>query len=255
VVVTGRSEPWQPPILEVEESSPAPGDNVHVRIFRKGTSEMLFDNMVTDGRVVRIADGSLTIENEPVQFSGYRGSLKYPADDIISLEWIGDSRGDVYWLDGGRSTELELAPGSYPDLEGFGLALITYRTSYERYLLSGHNVAQLMLICTQPETESVRVRVLVNGQAAPEAPGMTEELATTEAAAVAAATAWLDNNRYNLRRVPTSAPHEAAALPGTLICLADEIENVSGPGMIERRTININGPAVTDRLEVVQCLS
>lgn len=256
IEVTGRSESWTPPILELEESSPPPGVPVHIRIFRKGTSETQFENMVTAGKVVLAeVDIPLIIQEESVQFTGYRASLRYPVVELLSFYWVGDSRGDIYWLDGGRSTELELAPGSLPDLEGCGLAKVTYRTSYERYLLHGHNVPELMLICSQPDAAAVRVRLLVDGQIAPQAPAIVEELATTEAAAVAVGTAWLDANRYNERTVAISAPHEATALPGVVVSLADEIEDVSGPGMVTGRTINITGPAVIDNLEVIQCLS
>lgn len=254
VLVAGHAASWQAPQLELEEQSPAPGDTVHVRIYRKGLSEVSFDNLVTAGFVRAAGSGSATIENELVQFSDYRGSLRYPADDIVSVSWIGDSRGAVYWLDGGRSTELELSPGASPDLEGGGLALITYRTSYDRYRLSGHNVQSLMLICTQPDDATVKVRIKVNGETLPAAEMISDELATTDGAAVAAGIAWLDKNRYNLRNISLSAPHEHLAIPGSLITLADEIEDVSGPAMVEGRTIAIDGPSVVDSLEVFQCL-
>lgn len=255
LIVTGRTTPWSAPILELEEESPAPGDVVHVRVYRKGTSEALFESMVTAGIVVLVGmNMPLTVEDEPAQFSGYRAGVKYPLDNLRSFSWVGNSRGDIYWLADGRSTELELAPGSYPDLEGCGLAKITYQTSYDRYQLRGHNVPQLMLICSQPDNETVRVKLLVEGEREPSAPQLTEELATTQGAAVAAGTAWLDGNRYNERKISASAPHEAAALPGAVVCLADEIEGVSGAGMVQSRTIRISGPSVIDALEVVQCL-
>lgn len=256
VEVNGHGMPWNAPILELEEQGPAPGDPVHVRIFRKGVAEAFLKNMVTDGAVVSVGQNiSQVIQKETVQFSGYRGSTRYPVYELLSFTWVGDSRGDIYWLAGGRSQELELAPGSYPDLEGCGLAEITYRTSYDRYLLYGHYVPELMLICANAADETVRVRLLVDGRREPAAPAIIEELATTEAAAVAAGTAWLDANRYNERKVAVSAPHDTAVVPGTVVSLADEVEDVSGAGMVLSKTINISGPSVIDSLEVVQCLS
>lgn len=254
VQVSGRAAPWQAPMLEVEEQSPAPGDTVHVRVYRKGLSEVSFANLVTAGIVRPASGGSVTVESELVQFSDYRASLRYPPDSIVSISWVGDSRGTVYWLDGGRSTELELSPGETPDLEGGGLAIVTYRTSYERYRLSGHNVQALMMICTQPDEATVKVKVKVNGEILPEAEMISDELATNDAAAVAAGVAWLDGNRYSLRNVNLTAPHDKLSVPGSLITLADEIEDVSGPAMVDGRTISISGPSVVDSLEVFQCL-
>lgn len=255
VTVVGRSTPWLAPIIEIVEQSPVIGDAVHVDVYKKGNSEESFNSMVTAGTVALVEDSiSTIINNEVVTFSEYRSSLKYPVDELLSFRWIGDNRGSIYWLDGGRSTELELAPGAVDDTKGYGIAEITYRSSYDRYRLEGHHVNELMLIMSQSARDAVKVRLKVAGLTLPVATDIEDELITTAAAAVARGTSWLDSSRYDKRKISMSAPHKASAAPGAIISIADEIEGVSGSAMITTRSIKCSGVSVIDTMGVDQCL-
>jgi hypothetical protein len=112
----------------------------------------------------------------------------------------------------------------------------------------------LLMVYLQTLNAGVSVRVMVEGKTSPEAPAITEELLTTAAIAAIYGQTWLDDNRYPTRRISLSAPHDVAAVPGSVISIIDGIEGILGTAEVGKRTISIKGPAVIDTMEVRQCL-
>jgi hypothetical protein len=92
------------------------------------------------------------------------------------------------------------------------------------------------------------------GQGLAEADPLSRPALTGEAAAVAAGTAWLDENRYDRLTAQGTAPYQDAAKPGALAALTDEVLDLSGVWLVTRADVVLSGPRVVNELEMAQCL-
>ncbi len=257
VEVSGYSETVTLPLaVTVEESSPTRGQTIHVRVtWPGGVMPATATVTCSDPRatVVRLAAAATDQITETVTFSSGAASCSCPPSRVIRVSWVGEaSTGTVTVSADGQGLVLTDTDGNVLDAEH--VAEVTYETTFERYQLRGHDVPTLAItVEVTPSVPDVSVRVVM-GQGLAEADPLSRPALTGEAAAVAAGTAWLDENRYDRLTAQGTAPYQDAAKPGALAALTDEVLDLSGVWLVTRADVVLSGPRVVNELEMAQCL-
>lgn len=257
VEVVGYSETVTMPLaVAVEEDTPGRGQTLHLRVTWPGGARPAGATVsCTDPRaaVLRLAAAVTEEVSETVVFASGQASCASPPSNVSRVSFIGDpSTGTVAVSADGMGLVLADQDGAVLDAEH--VADVTYETTFERYEVRGHDVATLAItVVVAPSLPDVTVRVVV-GQGQVEADPLSRPALTSEAAAVAAGTAWLDANRYDRQTVAATAPYRDAARPGVLAALVNEALGLSGIWLVTRTDVVLSGPRVVNHLEMVQCL-
>lgn len=243
VRVNGYSPEVFLPDLEVEETNPIQGTDVHIRAYWAGQIPATPPTVyVTAGSVVKLADGTAA-QAERVIFSGGVGELSYPPESVSSVSWIGANGGDVSWEKHVKTLGIPIAEPR--------LAAVTYSTQFSRYRLYNHNVSELVftMVVSPGRDASVRVRI---GAGDREALAINEPLLTSAGIVVERGRAFLDDSRYDAIELDIVAPYQDAAVDGAVISLDQEDLHISGNALILAAGIEIEGPRITNRLRVRQ---
>lgn len=244
VTVFGYDPSADLPDMELEESSPAQGSTVHVKMWWNSTSHPPFDSFVSAGSVAPAAGGSTLIESERVVFENGQASVRYPIATLHSYSWVGTDRGSIWRLTGGGSKEISML-----DANGRGVADVTYTTEYERYALSGHDVPVLLFGVDVGEAAvAAEVQYSTGGSLAP---ALTNPLLGNEAACVLAGTAFLDDRRARTI-VSASLPLTSADItPGDAVSVVDSAAGVDGIGKVSSVTLQLEPGKATRTVEVI----
>jgi hypothetical protein len=246
IEVTGCTDDVDLPDILVEESAPEMGDDVHIRVYWAGEKPSgIIETYVTDGKITSLGEEVEEEEEaEVVAFEDGVASVSKPITSIVSVEWIGDSGGEVTYDK--YSKDLEIGDGAYR------VAKVTYKTTYSRYRLDSHDVEMLLALLTFGGESDVSVFVKM-GEGDRPASELYGSLLTNESIAVVVGTAWLDANRYDYKKVKLETPYNDNALDGALVYVNDAKIDCVGNFHIESSDIVISGPKVINELEVVQC--
>lgn len=257
VEVVGYSETVTMPLaVAIEGSTPGRGQTLHLRVTWPGGARPAGTTVsCTDPRatIVRLAAAVNEEVSETVVFAAGQASCSSPPSRVARVSWIGDpSTGTVAVSADGMGLILVGQDGAVLDAEH--VAAVVYETTFERYEVRGHDVVTLAItVEVAPSLPDVTVRVVM-GQGQVEADPLSRPALTSEAAAVAAATAWLDANRYDRQTVSAVAPYRDAARPGALVSLINEALGLSGVWLVARTDVVLSGPRVVNTLEMSQCL-
>ncbi|MCK4542166.1 MAG: hypothetical protein KAU17_08035 [Spirochaetales bacterium] len=246
VEVVGFTDDVGLPDMAVEESSPVMGDNVHVRVYWAG-------NKPSGGIATYVTDGNINIlgeetseedEAETVTFMDGIASVSRPITSITNFEWIGDSGGNINYEK--FSKDLEIAN------EAYRIGEITYKATYSRYCVSDHDVEVLLALLTFGGESDVSVEVKM-GAGDRSAPDLNLPLLTSQSIAVVAGTAWLDENKYDKKKVVLETPYNDNVIDGVLVYVNNAEINCIGNFHIEDCNISIKGPRVINEIGVLQC--
>jgi len=247
IEVIGATSDVDLPILALDEdsSSPEQGEEVYVRAYWAGKKPTVTPTLyVTDGSVSFVKDDT-DEETEVVIFENGVGSVSKPISSIKTITWIGDSGVNVSY-ENIYDTDLEI------DDEAYRIAEIVYNTNYSLYRLSGHDVEQLIFLLTFGGESDVTVTVEMGGGGNP-APTLTQSLLTSQNIAVVAGAAWLDDNRYNWRKITIETPYNDNAIDGVLVFINDAEVQCFGKYHVTVCKIKFDGVRIVNELEVLQC--
>jgi hypothetical protein len=247
VEVIGRPMDIWMPLLKLEEASPVKGDRVFIDVFWQGRPPSVSETYVTDGEIVLCGRGVFyTMESvEVVDFKDGVGSVSLPVDEIISVEWIGDSGSGIIAPVNGQELMIEN--------NAFRVARVKYRSTYQRYFLDNHFVERLIAVLFLQSAPGVWVRVLTDGDSVL-GPAISAPMLSSDAAATERATAWIDANKYRKSIVSVSAPYQDAAVDGALAHVNDDYIGAPGNYHIVSSRIQIAGVGVNNVLELEKCL-
>jgi len=144
----------------------------------------------------------------------------------------------------GDSQELEMT-----DPEGYGIAMISYRTAYERFRLTSQ-VQDVVQFGLSVSGNAVAARVAL-ASGGPEAPQLISPLLGDTAAAIAAGTAALDAERDRWiisAELPLTGPE---LVQGALVRLHDEVAGIIGTGQITGVTTKLTPGKTVQAVEAV----
>lgn len=237
------------PILKLEEVEDGPyiGQTVYVRVYWAGNPVRVSDTYATDGDISVIGNGVFYTqeEEETIEFLNGTASVNLPVDELMGVEWIGDSGGEIsYTRD---QSELVIADSA------FRVATVRYRTRYQRYQVSGHDVERLIAVLFLTPGNEVDVLIQTPEDPVWAAP-ITDELLTDAAAAVARGTAYIDANKYSKSTLTIEAPYVDAAVDGAVCHITDSEIQHPGNHHIVSSKISVDGPKVINILGVEKCL-
>lgn len=241
------------PELVLEESSPAQGSDVHIRIYWSNMPPPYPDfttELSTDGNVV--VSGIYTQNvNEQIEFNRGVGNSTYPITNFIGWSWIGKGVGTIT----PKTYTKEMTVDTTGSTRGYGVAEITYQTQYRRYKIKEHNVEKLIFVISHQLGNNVDVIIKSVGENDTtfyEAPTISDPLLTTKNVAVTRGLNWLDDHKYNKKIFSLSTPYRDLLLDGAVVFLDDGEIGCSGNFYIKIANISLVGPKVTNELEVIQ---
>lgn len=254
-VVGHAAEAVEPLRVEVEESGPARGQTVHVRVWwpggrrPAGVTAACSDPAAT---VARIAEAVQERVEETLVVEAGVANLAQPAQTLRKCVFHGAPSDAAPTLsDDGQSLQLLDQDGAVADQDR--VATVTYETVYDRYEVRNHNVpVMLFVLDVRPAVADVVVTVRM-GQGTRPAEALARPILTAPHAAVAAGTAYLDETRYDHLVVSLTAAYRDRAVPGALVDLQAN-DGQGGVYQIERADIVFDGPKVTNEMELIRCL-
>lgn len=245
ITVNGYDPSADLPGLDVEESDPVHGLPVHVRARWRSSAPHVAERFITDGSAQPVGSGTEII-TEQVIFEAGMGSVKYPIRELTGFYWVGRNGGTIWWLENGDSHELEMT-----DPQGYGVAMISYRTAYERFRLTGQ-VEDVVQFGLSVSGKAVAARVAL-ASGGPEAPQLISPLLGDTAAAIAAGTAALDAERDRWiisAELPLTGPE---LVQGALVRLHDEVAGIIGTGQITGVTTKLVPGKTVQAVEAILC--
>lgn len=229
------------PEMVLEESSPAIGEDVHVRVYWEGSIPAFVQRLVTDGLIAY--QGVFTEQKtEVIEFKRGSGSASKPIKVLNSYEWFG--------TDGGVPNTSTLAK-TITIGEDFAVGRFTYTTEYRRYRLHSHAVEVLLdvLIYSGATDSSVRVRM---NDGSIFAPPISEGLLTSWVAGLTRGAAYLDNTRYTQKILDLRVPYNELIRDGILVYVNDAEINCVGNYHVNSARILFSGPQIVCELTVIQ---
>jgi hypothetical protein len=236
------------PIEDGDSSrSPVIGETCYVRVYWAGNEPTVMETYVTSG-IIKVAGGGkfyTDIEEEVVEFKDGIATVSLPVFDLLSYQWIGDAGGKVNFTRHG--TELSIEAGK------FRLARVRYRTRFKRYQLEKHNVERLMAVLFLTVEPAVSVFVRTASEPV-EGDTIDAPLLTSEHAAVARGTAWIDQ-QYRKSICDITVPYSDIAVDGKIAFIDDSHIGSPGNYHITRSEIVIEGPMTTNQLRLEKCLT
>lgn len=245
VEVEGYTDDVDLPDMFIEESSPVIGDDVHIRGYWAGKKPAgIIETYVTDGTITLLGEITEQEEVETVVFEDGIATVFKPITSIVNIEWIGASGGSITYEK--YSKDMEIGD------EAYRVGEVTYTATYSRYLLRQHSVETLLALLSFGGESDVSVEVKI-GEGDRPANKLSVSLLTSESIAVIAGTAWLDNNKYDQKRVTIATPYNENAMDGVLAYINDAEIDCTGNFHIRDCDIIISGAKVINQLGVVQC--
>jgi len=245
VTVTGRTGDIPKPLLEVEESDPVIGNDVHVRAFWGNTpAPDSVDTYVTDGNVQDLGSVVGTYTDEVTFVEGV-GSLPRPIHSYSSITWKGTSAAPITYTAG----DSEIFSSNL-----WGVAEITYTSVYHRYRLYGHSADKIIMALGLSGVVDSSITVKLPAGSSNEAKPIIDNLLTSDAAKVQRGTAFLDDNYYDMKNITVEAPYNEAVSDGSIVSVLDVDADVSGNFYVTTTEVVCSGPAVTNVLEMSQIL-
>jgi hypothetical protein len=246
IEVMGYTDDVHLPDMQLEESSPEIGDDVHVRVYWAGKKPSgIIEVYITDGSIILLGEATTeTEEAETVTFEDGIASVSKPITSVVSTEWIGDLGGSISYEK--YSKNIEIAN------EAYRIAKVIYTTTYSRYYISKHYVEELLALLTFGGESDVSVIVKM-GLGDKFAPALNNPLLTSRHIAVIAGTAWLDTNKYDQKQITLEAPYNDLAIDGALTYINDAEIDCVGNFHIKKSNIVIRGPKIINELGLIQC--
>lgn len=242
VPVNGKTYSYNSPILETrsEENTFIIGQEAIIRCYYGQNDVAVSDVFTTHGSII-LQGTFYEEEEETIVISEGTGNVKYYIDSLVSHSWEGFPGGVPLWEQDSQTITLE-DPVSR-------VLKIKYMTRYQRFVAIGHNVEMLYLIFTYGSNLDISVDVsfFAGGRIAPL---LTRELLTSEESAIAAGTAWLDDNVYSKTTLRVKAPYKSLAIDGTTILVENERIRINGNGKIVSANILFTGIRIHNELEV-----
>lgn len=234
---------------------PLVGETCYVRVYWAGKTVNVAEAYTTDGSISRVGPADMFYtedEEQIVEFNDGAASVSLPIYDLLSYEWIGDSGGDISWIQ--HSTDLSIAPPEGVSTERglYRVARVRYRTRFQRYMLEGHNVERLIAVLYLATRPDVNVSVRTAAESVYGDP-VEASLLTTESALVERGKAWIDK-QYRKSYCDITAPYDDAAVDGNLAYIDDAEIGAPGNYHVASSEIVIEGPKVTNNLRVEKCL-
>lgn len=240
VIVTG----WAPdeilPGIVLEESVNI-GQDAFVRLYWSGPDHPVFTNWITDGTATYL--GTYTEEyTETLVFEDGVASTANPIWNLIEFNWLGTDYGDLVWLDGGYSTNVES-----PEF-GIGVASVTYSSTYERWQLSGQVVdtVQFGVAVTQGAI-AAEVILSSGGTSSGE---VKIPLLGDVASCVQYGTSYLDDSSVN-KTVSTTIPRQGHIEIGSTAWVEDNLLGMAAFGKIKAVEVTISSSRITQLVEVL----
>jgi len=228
------------------------GQDSYVRVFwagKKITDSEDYGIIVTDGDYQLISEDNIEEKEEIVHFKEGKASVGYPIDDEnISVTWYGVDGGNVVFNLHDKELTCE---------EEFAVAVITYKTKYDRYLLYDHNVKEMLFALWALDANAIALTVKLDVDS-PDKKALTNisnENITTESAAIHIGTRWLDDHYYDTKSVSFSVPYKDAAVDGAIAYVNDSEIGIDGHCIIRKADIVFDGPKVTNEIEAIQWTS
>jgi hypothetical protein len=226
---------------------PKTGETCYVRVYWAGHEPSVISTYVTDGLITPVGGGAFYTDTkeEVVEFNDGMASVGLPVFELLSYEWIGDDGGQVEFVT--HSNELNIDAGK------FRVARVKYRTRFVRYQLERHNVERLIAVLFL--TVDPAVSVFVRTAADPvEGNTIDAPLLSSEHAAVARGTAWIDQ-QYRKSVCEVTVPYLDIAIDGNIAFIDDSHIGSPGNYHIVRSEISIQGPMTVNRLRLEKCLT
>ncbi len=240
VVVNGWSPDEVLPDFEVE-SDAVLGSDAYIRLYWRGSDHPSFANWITDGSAEFLETRTEEV-TEVVTFDDGVANTKYPIWNFVSFEWFGVDYGDIVWLENGYSNSLETINSQY------GVAKVTYITTFERWKLSNQAVEVVQFgIEVSQGTISAEVELTADGVAAGE---VTQPLLGSTAACVQYGVSYLDDSRIT-RTVKTTVPRMNHIDIGVVAKVDDEITGISVFGKVKSVSTSIEAGKITQSVEVL----
>ena len=190
---------------------------------------------------------------ETVEFHNGVAMATYPVVTLQYTSWTGGSLGDISVTKYGRELIAEDGADNYTS--GYGIAEITYQTTYNRYMLYDHDISALILILTYYTGNNIDVLIRSMGSndtTGYEAPTISDLLLTNDSVAVLRGLNFLDEHKYDRKIFGIRAPYNDSALDGKTIFLNDGEIGCSGNFYIASSSIIFRGPKVLNEMRVVQ---
>ncbi len=225
------------------------GDDVFVRVY--WPYEDIYAPAVTfctDG-TAEFLGVTVTSEEERVDFQNYVGTVSLPIIALNSVEWFPSVNGE--W------PSYEPFGNELKASVKYGIATITYSSSYQRFRLKGHHALRILAVFNSYTTSAVAAIIKTAdavGDNIRAANSISDNLITDQATAVARGTAFLDNNKYNKHRVSLRTPYTDSLEDGIIAQVNDATLNCKGNYLIESVEIKGKGPQIICNLGLVKCL-
>jgi len=220
------------------------GDDSYVRAYYFGEVPDGIESYVTDGSILYQGAHSEEIA-ELVVIQNGSGNTSRPIADMSTASWLGD--------DGGAITPA-IADTVLSAQVSWGIVRITYQSVYHLWRVSGTGVEKVLGVLSADAARGIAVRVATDNDAPVYAEGVSDELLTSEAAAVERGMAEIDRHKYDREIVSLQVPFYPALEDGILIMLSDSVARVSGVYHVEVVAINFDGVAITADVKVEKCL-
>jgi hypothetical protein len=252
VEVLGYSAEGVLPSLYLETGSYLQGDIVYIRAYWENMLPPIgVDTMLTCSGIItqEVRTEKFT---EIVEFKDGAATATYPVQQLQKTTWIGNDLGSVTLLNK-YSKELSITVGEAT--LGFGLAEITYQTTFNRYTLSRHNVEKLIFILTYQTGQNIDLLVKsvgIEDSVEYLADSLSSQFLTDYNVARIHGLNYLDSCKYNTKVSSLRAPYSNVAIDGNIVYLNDGEIGCSGNFYIRGSNIVFDGPKVTNELQVIQ---
>lgn len=225
---------------------PVVGEDCYIRAYWSGHIPAVIERYVTDGRIQRVGGGIFYTEvmTETVSFINGMSSVQFPILSLTSVKWIGDHGGSVLCIP--HTNELSIGIGK------FRIASVKYVTQFTRYKILDHNVEQLLVALFLKSRPGIAITVRT-GEEPVFGGEISAPLLTTEAAAVARGTAWIDQ-QYRKSICTISAPYDDLAVDGNIAFVDDFHIGSPGNYHITGADIIVDDVKVINQLRLEKCL-
>jgi hypothetical protein len=246
VKVVGATDDVFLPDITIEETELIVGYTCHIRVYWAGKKPSgIIGTYVTDGIITAL--GELTTEeneSETITFMDGIGSVSLPITSVVSVDWEGDSGGEVSYEK--YSKDLEI------DNEAYRIAEVTYKTTYSRYRIQNSYVELLLALLTFGGESDITVDVITE-EGDKQAPDISSPFLTSQSIAVVLGTAWIDKNKYDQKQIVLETPYDGDAIDGVLAYVNDAEIDCVGNFHIFSCNIVMRGARVTNELGLIQC--
>lgn len=257
-VQSDYGEAWVPQI-EVEDMPDdverSKGTDSYLRVFWDTDNPSLENTYVTSGNITELGVFTESFK-EVIVFELGVGSTTYPVYEIESINWYGD----IATVDENEFTKYS-KDIILTDNTIYRIAEVTYTIEYSRYLLSDHNVDELLAVFYFEDALTVNVTVvttpisedLESGEVVDKAGDfITTTALTSQSAVVELGLSWIVDNKYDMQEQSFDSPFNSLVSDGSVIWIdSNQLENKCNSHVMSA-TITVSGPKVINSLEVIK---